>query len=995
MKQRSTFWDNYKGILILLVVFGHFIFTYAANIPESLAQDLYIFIYSFHMPAFIFCSGYFSRSERSRSRAALIQLGLYYLVFNTAMMLFAKAYRGLDFKLFEPCYSYWYILSLIVWRAVMGHMDRIKGLLLLSCLVTLLMGFYDDFPRELAIRRTIAFFPFFAAGYLVNKEKLEHFLNNRKPRQMLLWAIPVAAAALLGYWAVNRFEIAERAVMMSSYQGGSGLFDRILVLAVAVAAIIAMLLVVPSRKIPLLSQIGKNSLLIYLAHRFVTMVYYFDLFPSDTYTRWYLVYAAIATVITCAVFGLEPLNRAVAALFKKTADAMADPDSRGGNRLKALVILCFILLLAFNARGKLADIAEKAMETLRPETAYTEPVTEETEPTTGETEPTGPVTPPSPDGYLTAGQEAEIEDAVKLAFVGDLLLLKDQVTSAWDESTGAYDFSRVFEHAAPYLQEADLAIGIYEGPSAGGDRGYTTSNFGDGIKIYLNFPDEFAQAAKDAGIDLVSTANNHLLDMDLEGAMRTLDVLDQVGLLHTGSYRDQKEKDETMIVEVEGIRIAVLSYLTNINYYPVEEVNADTPWLTSIMPQSKHSHYDQLISEIEEDFANAKASGADLILVIPHMGTQFSHETSKFQNHWNAYFAELGADIILGDHAHAVQPVEYIGDTLVVNCPGNFANSYIAKNGDATAIAEVYISRDTKKVIASSVIPMYTHEVEDNYFRALPIYSILNDEDLYDEMSNLNIERIKQVQELVTEVMVGEAVSLEDAQPRYFFVDNRYLRERRVLLDSAQDYADKALYRLIDEAGSVTFIGDSITEGTKNDGHPWYETMMADFQGKRVVNVSKGGYTVKKLMDEFEADILASNTDLYVVAIGCNDVRYRNKKTCAMTSEAYVEALDEMVSLIRQSNPDAKIVLLPPWMTLDNDTVTSLDQQTKDALTDEYSAALAAYAAENGHTFIDPNGYLRNFFANAGRKLYTDDGIHPNATLGVELYSMAVLESSP
>ena len=169
---------------------------------------------------------------------------------------------------------------------------------------------------------------------------------------------------------------------------------------------------------------------------------------------------------------------------------------------------------------------------------------------------------------------------------------------------------------------------------------------------------------------------------------------------------------------------------------------------------------------------------------------------------------------------------------------------------------------------------------------------------------------------------------------------------------------------------------------------------MEDFDGKTVVNVSKGGYTIGKLMGEFSQDIVASNTELYVVAIGCNDVRYRNEKTCAMTPEAYVASIEKMVDLIHQSNPEAKIVFLPPWMTLDNDRYSALSHEDKNALTDEYAAALEGYAAENGFYFINPNEYLRDFFENAGRKLYTNDGIHPNDGWGLELYSMAVLESS-
>ena len=87
------------------------------------------------------------------------------------------------------------------------------------------------------------------------------------------------------------------------------------------------------------------------------------------------------------------------------------------------------------------------------------------------------------------------------------------------------------------------------------------------------------------------------------------------------------------------------------------------------------------------------------------MGTQFSHQTNDFQKKWNKIFSNLGANIILGDHCHAVQPLEFLGNTFIVNCPGNFANSYIKNDGDATAIVNLYFDNNTKKFIGSSIIP--------------------------------------------------------------------------------------------------------------------------------------------------------------------------------------------------------------------------------------------------------------------------------------------------
>lgn len=238
--------------------------------------------------------------------------------------------------------------------------------------------------------------------------------------------------------------------------------------------------------------------------------------------------------------------------------------------------------------------------------------------------------------------------------------------------------------------------------------------------------------------------------MGIEGAMRTLDVLDNVGLNHTGSYRNIEEKESLKIIEVEGIKIAVLSYITSTNYYKPERFGDDLLYISSLMPKEANPYYDKLMKEIEKDFEQAKNSKVDLIMVMPHMGTQFKHTTNAFQKKFNQLFSDLGADIVLGDHALAVQPIEYINDTLIINCPGNFANSYIEKNGDAPAIVKIYIDHKSKKVNATSVIPMYTQEFENRNFRAVPIYKFVTDDDLFFTLNSSEQSRMFEVQKLVS-----------------------------------------------------------------------------------------------------------------------------------------------------------------------------------------------------------------------------------------------------
>jgi len=116
-----------------------------------------------------------------------------------------------------------------------------------------------------------------------------------------------------------------------------------------------------------------------------------------------------------------------------------------------------------------------------------------------------------------------INDMIKLSYVGDLILLKDQVI--YSKTENSYDFSYMFKYAKKYFDDSDYTIGVFEGPSTDNYE-YSTSNYGDGLKLALNFPESFIKAVKDSGIDFVTTANNHMLDMGYEAAMETLDNLE-------------------------------------------------------------------------------------------------------------------------------------------------------------------------------------------------------------------------------------------------------------------------------------------------------------------------------------------------------------------------------------------------------------------------------------------------------------------------------------
>lgn len=978
--ERIAYWDNVKGILIFLVVLGHFLWHY---LGMGTAGYIVGFIYIFHMPAFIFVSGFFSRSEHSRSKESLFRLAVIYIVFNTAMMIVSFFVFKSSFQMLTPAFSYWFLLSLILWRIVVKAVPRSKPFILLLVAASVLVGLWKDVTNVLAMTRTIVFFPFFYLGYRLPVDKFNDFIHHRKRLDYLKGLLVFTYAIALSLLFLNRYPYLKQAdFLMDNYSSSSDMVVRVIMLCLAGLMTGGILMLTPVKPIPLINQWGRNSISIYILHRFITFIFV-KAFPAATYSDLYILFALGASVLTTLALGSQPVTNAFNRLISKLAERLASLGRERENTgkpfktaaLYVLAILCLMLPLSPTIR--FTQQAEVDM------------------PVSVQEDIIHPV--------MTPEQENALNNTLKIAFVGDLILLQDQVRDAYNTATGEYDFSPMFEYAKKYLTAADFAIGIFEGPTAGEEAGYSTSNFDDGIPLYLNYPDSFAEAVKQSGIDLVSTANNHLLDKGVEGALRTLDVLDSVGLLHVGSWRNPAEKASIPVVDVQGIRIAFLAYTYGSNYYQQAYFLRNNPSITSILTDPVSPYFEEVKEAVLADFQRIKAldNPPDLIAVIPHMGTQFSHETDEYQDTWNDIFVEAGADIILGDHAHAVQPVEFrqkadgSGESyaVIVNCPGNFANSYVEHNGDATAIVEIYLDKKEKRVTCAAVIPMYTQAPSGGSYRALPVYDILTDPVLHKEISRSELQRVDEVNRIITKVMLGVPLTLDQARERHYLFPQGYFRQAVSPLELTPEMKNTAFYRMLSEAKSVCFVGDSITAGSKNGGFGWYEPLMAAFPEHTVYKQAWGSATTKTLLERLEG-ITGCDAELFVIAIGTNDVRYRDENLCAMDTQAYIHNISTLTDKIREKNPDAQFVFVSPWLARDNDPYTKVSNSERDRLLDEYGGALEGYCREKGFLYINPNPTLRDYLTRYAPSDFLLDHIHPNAGKGIILYSEKTLEAA-
>ncbi|KGN90496.1 CapA family protein [Porphyromonas gulae] len=246
---------------------------------------------------------------------------------------------------------------------------------------------------------------------------------------------------------------------------------------------------------------------------------------------------------------------------------------------------------------------------------------------------------------------------IKLLFAGDIMTHGPQIEGAKREGGRVYDFSSSFDTLASRMRAADLAIGNLETTFAGAPySGYPT----------FSSPDAMGEALRDAGFDVLTTANNHTADKGKKGIMRTLDMLDSLGIAHTGSYRDIFDRDKMtpLILEVKGVCIAILAYTYGTNGMPVPPPTWVDP-IDTVM--------------IKKDLLRADSLGADYRIVQIHWGAEYRKDPDSDQLGLARKLHRYGADAIIGSHPHVVQRSEWLKSdfktSFVIYSMGNFISN--------------------------------------------------------------------------------------------------------------------------------------------------------------------------------------------------------------------------------------------------------------------------------------------------------------------------------
>lgn len=595
---------------------------------------------------------------------------------------------------------------------------------------------------------------------------------------------------------------------------------------------------------------------------------------------------------------------------------------------------------------------------------------------------------------ITDDQICKLKESIRISFIGDLILLRDMIQTAWDSNKNSYDFHHMFLEVQDILQKSNLSIGVLEGPLAGSMYSYSTSTFVDNIPIRLNFPDSFATAIKEAGVDVVSLANNHLYDCEKEGLIRTIHVLDEIGLNHVGGYKNFKEKTTIFCCNVGNIKIAIIAFTYSPNGVSDDFFyNEDTKDLTYGLVSHDSLYIEQCKKDIKENISRAKECDPNIIIAMPHLGTQFSSQPDAMQNFWVNLLVDEGVHIILGCHAHHVQPIKWVQSksgqmSLVVYCPGNFVNSYLGCSGDLSMLVNVYLSTDRKQPIAAGCVPLYAYADDKKRYRAIPFYKLLSSSNNY-ILSHNEFKHVSELHNLFSSVVFGHESSIDQIQTEYFlFKDKGYVRNKVATIELDKD---NKFVNLIQKSESICFIGDSITDGTMNGGYGWYEPIVASFK-KKIAKIANGGATSKSIINSIlqQEDLCY---ELFIVAIGCNDIRYRDNARCAMDAIEYVKHIDEISRILKSHNKNVNMIFISPWESADFDPHCSISIEEKEKLYEEYNNQLKIWCLENHVYYVNPNPYIREQTYNFKNTIMLKDHIHPNAYEGIQLFSRAVLNS--
>jgi len=272
-----------------------------------------------------------------------------------------------------------------------------------------------------------------------------------------------------------------------------------------------------------------------------------------------------------------------------------------------------------------------------------------------------------------------------------------------------HGFDYAFDATREALASADLALGNLEAPLTD-----SQDEFGD-KRFRFKVPPRAAGALKNAGFDVLTLANNHMGDFGHQGVIDTVDALRAAGLKSTGAGANITQAREPAIVEIDGLKIALLAYS---NTFPKEF------YATKSRPGTAPGYPSFFVSDIKK-----ARKRADVVIVSFHWGGEALTAPKDYQQTLGRQAIEAGAQVVIGHHPHVLQGVEFYRDGVIYYSLGNFAFGSYSKTAKSSALARITLHDAT--LYKAEILPLDVYNIEVGFqprpLTQEPAYTFIQD----------------------------------------------------------------------------------------------------------------------------------------------------------------------------------------------------------------------------------------------------------------------------
>ncbi|MDO9154040.1 MAG: CapA family protein [Paludibacter sp.] len=315
--------------------------------------------------------------------------------------------------------------------------------------------------------------------------------------------------------------------------------------------------------------------------------------------------------------------------------------------------------------------------------------------------------------YTVKEFAGDADQTVSLIFAGDIMGHSPQFQAAYHPIDKTYHYDICFRHVKTHIESADFAIANLEVTLAGAP-----------YSGYPNFssPDALLDGMKNAGYDVILTANNHIVDRGKKGLERTNTIINNRQLKQAGSYLNIAQRDSIypLFIEQKGVKIALLNCTYGTNGIAVSEPNM-VNMLDTV--------------QIKEDICKAKSRDADLIFMTVHWGAEYMTKANDEQRKLAHFFVRQGVNLVIGSHPHVVQNAEILYNIDSIAVPvfyslGNSISNQRKPDTDGGIMVKVEIGTQSKQILETSYLPVYVHKgVLDNVYQyhLIPTTDFVND----------------------------------------------------------------------------------------------------------------------------------------------------------------------------------------------------------------------------------------------------------------------------